>query len=51
MSSNNEIPDRDFESQSTGIRTRAGHAFRVVYYTLKDMASVVFPPAQVIFGM
>lgn len=48
MSSSNEIPDRDFERQSTN-HTRAGPFFSGISEAL-DVATSVFPPAQVIFA-
>ena len=53
MSTSNEIPDRDFERQSTN-RTQTLTFFYAVMSILDVVGSTVnvaFPPARVAFGM
>ena len=57
MSTSNEIPDRDFERQSTN-RTQARAFFDTVMSVLnligesvKEVVYVAFPPVPVVFGM
>ena len=48
MSTSNEIPDRDFERQSTN-RTRARPLLDDVMDSL-DLATLAFPPARGVFS-